>query len=238
MLRKLRVLLGLAVGLLPAARAKNHLLNVLGHDVHPSARIAPVLLIGVRRLRVGQGTKIGYGNVLRGLALAEFGAENLIGARNDIRANPGFRAVADEPELVGVFRTGDRVFISRRHVFDCSGGVVLGDKSGLAGRDVFVYSHSYDPELDIVTCAPTRIGTNSMVASKTTLAMGATLPDRCILALGAVLLPGATRTDALYGGVPAKPLDIDIRHWKAFTRTQLTAGKQSRAAALQRAEPA
>ena len=63
-----------------------------------------------------------------------------------------------------------------------------------------------------------------MLASKTTLAMGSTLPDGSILAMGALLIPGATRTHAIYAGVPAKPLDVDVTEWAYLHRSQMTPG--------------
>lgn len=221
-MRKLKALVVLAVGLLPASRRKNGLLNRLGHQIHPRARIAPILLLRVRKLRVGANTTLGFGNRLRGLRLAEFGEDTEVGPRNDFRANRARGEDATEPDLVGVLRIGDVVFISKAHVIDCSGGVLIGDWAGLAGRDVFVYSHSYDPQTNSRLLAPTRIGRSSMVASKTILSMGSTLPDGSILAMGGLLLPGATKPFKMYGGVPAKALPVDIRDWKFLHRTQMT----------------
>lgn len=221
-MRKLKVLLVLVVGLLPASRAKNGLLNRLGHQVHPTAQIAPIILLRVRQLRVGAGTTIGLGNKLRGLRLAEFGQETQVGPRNDIRASPARGTVADDPDLIGVLKVGDVVFISKRHEIDCTGGVLIDDWSGLAGRGTFIYSHSYDPQANASTCGPTRIGRNAMVASKTVLAKGSTLPEGSILAMGGVLLPGASKTHTMYGGVPARPLDVDIKDWKFLQRTAMT----------------
>lgn len=221
-MRKLKVLLVLAVGLLPASRRKNMLLNRLGHEVHPTAQVLPILLLRVRKLRVGAGTTIGFGNMLRGLRLAEFGADCEVGPRNDFRASSAQGKLTEDPETVGVLKVGSVVFISKRHVIDCSGGVLIGDWSGLAGRGIFIYSHSYDPQRNVNSCAPTRIGRNAMAASMTTLAMGASLPDGSVLAMGGVLMPGASKTHAIYGGVPAKPLNIDIRDWEFLHRTQMT----------------
>ncbi len=220
-MRKLKALVVLVVGLLPASRRKNGLLNRLGHQVHPKAHIAPIVLLRVRQLRVGANTTVGYGNMLRGLRLAEFGTDTEVGPRNDFRANRARAEDAADPDLVGVLKIGDVVFISKKHVIDCSGGVVIGDWSGLAGREVFIYSHSYDPQRDTRLMAPTRIGRSCMVASKTILAMGATLPDGSILAMGGLLMPGATKPFTMYGGVPAKPLATDLKDWKFLHRTQM-----------------
>ncbi|MGI8692976.1 MAG: acyltransferase [Geodermatophilaceae bacterium] len=221
-MRKLKVLLVLAVGLLPASRRKNGLLNRLGHQVHPTARIAPIVLLRVRTLRVGAGTTIGFMNKLRGLRLAEFGEETQIGPHNDFRASRPAGKISDEPEFVGVLKVGKVVFISKRHEIDCTGGVLVGDWAGMGGRNSFIYSHSYDPQRNVNTCGPTRIGRNSFIATKTILAKGATLPEGSILAMGAVLMPGASKTHTMYGGVPAKPLSVDITNWAFQQRTSMT----------------
>lgn len=225
---KVKALLVLVVGLLPASRRKNGLLNRIGYMVHPSARIAPIFLLRVRMLRVGARVRIGPFNLLRGLVLAEFGEDSIIGPRNRFWANPVYRRVAAKPELAGVLQIGNKVFLSKKHTLDCSGGFSMGDWSGIAGREVFVYSHSYDPRLNTMACAPTRVGRSSLVATKTTLAMGATLPDNCVLAMGGLLMPGATKTYAVYGGVPARPVVEDISGWEMFNRTEVLPGKRIR----------
>lgn len=221
-MRKLKILVVLFVGLLPASRRKNALLNRLGHEVHLTAHISPIVLLRVRRLRVGAGTTIALGNKLRGLQLAEFGDETQVGPRNDFRASPARGTIAEDPDLKGVLKIGKVVFLSKKHEIDCTGGVVIDDWAGLAGRGTFIYSHSYDPQLNASTCGPTRIGRGSMVATKCILAKGSTLPERSILAMGGVLLPGATKPQTMYGGVPAKPLNVDISEWKFLQRTSMT----------------
>ncbi|MEJ7703125.1 MAG: hypothetical protein WKF47_05500 [Geodermatophilaceae bacterium] len=62
----------------------------------------------------------------------------------------------------------------------------------------------------------TRIEESSFVAAQCSIAVGATLPERSVLAMGAVLMPGATATQALYAGVPAKVVRPDISDWKCF----------------------
>jgi len=46
--------------------------------------------------------------------------------------------------------------------------------------------------------------------------VGATLPARSVLAMGAVLMPGAKDAHALYAGVPARVVRADISDWKCF----------------------
>ncbi|CAN5137923.1 hypothetical protein BH20ACT5_BH20ACT5_07750 [soil metagenome] len=213
-MRKLKAVLLLALGLLPASRWKNRLLGMFGHQVHPSAQVDPVFLIKVDRLQVGARTHIWSFSVFRDLRLADIGADITIMRWNKFWALRGFRrAGAADPDMAGVLSLGDGVLITKGHHLDCSGGFSMGEGSAIAGRDTLVYSHSYDPASHVLAAAPTRISARSFIAARTTLAMGAMLPTGSVLAMGGVLMPGATQTHMMYGGVPAKPLR-NVGDWK------------------------
>lgn len=226
MLLKIKILLVLGVGMLPASTMKNRLLSRIGYDIHPSAEIAPIILFKVRMLRIAAGTSIGAWNSFRNLRLVQIGQQCQIGPRNDLRAGAGGGAGRRDDSMQGVLHIGDAVFMTKRHTLDCTGGIKIGDWSGLAGRDCFLYSHGYEPRLDDNTSATTEIGRNALVATKSTMAKGAYLPDGSILAMGAILMPGATRTRTVYGGVPAKPLNVDTAGWKFLERTTISPGNR------------
>lgn len=216
-MRRLRVILVLIVGGLPASTVKNRLLNALGHDVHKSAVIEPVVIFKVGRLQVGPKARIARGNVFRQLRGARIGAYTLVGPRNLFWANPKYRNSLDaDPEHVGIFAIGKSGLITRRHSLDASGGIIIDDWSGLGGRGSTIMSHSYDPKRHVNACAVTRIGESSFVAAQCIVAVGATLPDRSVLAMAGVLMPGATAANALYAGVPAKVVRPDISDWVCF----------------------
>ncbi|MBA3418185.1 MAG: acyltransferase [Geodermatophilaceae bacterium] len=216
-MRRLRAVLVLIVGVLPASTTKNKLLNALGHDVHKSAVIDPVVIFNVGRMQVDSDARISIGNVFKNLRGARVGSYTLIGPWNFIWANPKFRSSPEaDPEHVGVFSIGKSCLITRRHNLDASGGIVISDWSGLAGRSITMMSHSYDPKRHVMACAVTRMEESSFVASSCIMAVGATLPERSVLAMGAVLMPGATAPHALYAGVPAKVVRPDISDWVAF----------------------
>lgn len=219
---RVKILLVLLAGLLPASKVKNRLLGRLGHDIHPTATIAPVILLRVRKLRVGENTAIGAWNAFRGLRLVHFGSQCQIGPRNDFRAGAGKGATSQDDSMRAVLRLGDAVFVTKRHTIDCTGGVKIGDWSGLSGRDIFIYSHGYEPRVDDNTVAVTEIGRNCLVGPKSTMAKGAYLPDGSILAMGAILMPGATKTRSVYGGIPAKPLSVDMTGWKFLERKTIS----------------
>lgn len=216
-MRRVRGLLVLIVGLLPASTLKNRLLNLLGHDVHPTAVISPILIRNVGRITAEEHVLINMGNTLQNLREARFGAYTLVGPWNLFWANKGFRRDPNaDPEWVGVFAIGKYSLITRRHNLDASGGLSIGDWAGVAGRGSTLMSHSYDPKHHAMACAVTRIGESSIVATHCLVAVGANLPARSALAMGAVLMPGATAEYALYGGVPAKVVRSDISDWRCF----------------------
>ncbi|MBA2416885.1 MAG: hypothetical protein H0V64_13575 [Geodermatophilaceae bacterium] len=216
-LKKVKFLLVLLVGLLPAAPIKNRLLTMLGHQIHPTAKIDPIILYKVLRIEIGARTHIWSGNLFKNLRGIRIGADGTMMRWNRVTAIPSFRRTGGaDPETVGILSLGDQVLVTKGHALDCSGGFIMADWSAIAGRETLVYSHSYDPSTHELACAPTRIGVNAFIAARTTVAAGATLPDRSVLAMGGVLMPGATKTDTLYGGVPAKPVR-DISDWKMMS---------------------
>ena len=64
-MRRVRGLLVLIVGLLPASAIKNRLLNLLGHDIHPTAMISPILIRNVGRITAEEHVRINLGNTLQ-----------------------------------------------------------------------------------------------------------------------------------------------------------------------------
>ncbi|MDQ3654680.1 MAG: hypothetical protein M3457_06335 [Chloroflexota bacterium] len=219
-MKKVRFLLVLLVGLLPASSMKNRLLNRLGHQIHPTAIIDPVILVKVLRIEIGARTHVWSGSIFRNLRGVRMGSDCTMMRWNKLSAIPSFRRTEGaDPETVGILSLGDNVLITKGHDLDCSGGIVMANWSAIAGKETLVYSHAYDPSEHVLTCAVTRIEENSFIAARTTLAAGATLPARSVLAMGGVLMPGATKTETLYGGVPAKPIR-DISDWALMTVQQ------------------
>ncbi|MDQ3734147.1 MAG: hypothetical protein M3400_09155 [Actinomycetota bacterium] len=216
-MKKLKALLVLFAGLLPASTLKNRLLNMLGHQIHPTAIIDPVILLKIIRIEIGARTHIWSGSIFRNLRGLRMGSDCTMMRWNKVSAVPSFRRTEGaDPFTVGILSLGDHVLITKGHDLDCSGGVFMASWSAIAGKETLIYSHSYDPSKHVLACAVTRIEDRSFIAARTTLAAGATLPAGSVLAMGGVLMPGATKTGMLYGGVPAKPIR-DISDWALQT---------------------
>lgn len=217
-MRRLRALSVLLLALvLPASGLKNRLLNLLGAEIHPTARIQRIYLRGVQKFKVGANSIVRSGNQFRNLRAVLIGDNTLVGPWNQIWANTRFRDAENaEPEWVGVFSIGNSALITRRHNLDATGGLVLADWSGLGGRGTTMLSHSYDPRTHLMLCLPTRIEESAFVAAQCTVAMGATVPARSVMAMGALMMPGAKEEYAIYAGIPAKVIKSGIEDWKCF----------------------
>jgi len=223
-LKKVKALVVLFAGLLPASTMKNRLLNLLGHSIHPTATIGSIVLFKILRIEIGARTHIWSGNLFRNLRGVRIGTDGTIMRWNSASAIPRFRkSEGADLATVGILSLGDHVLITIGHDLDCSGGVFMESWSAIAGKETLIYSHAYDPSQHVLACAVTRIGYSSFIAARTTMAAGATLPDYSVLAMGGVLMPGATKIKTLYGGVPAKPIR-DISDWKQQTISQEYSG--------------
>nr|MBA3524428.1 hypothetical protein [Geodermatophilaceae bacterium] len=209
----MRAVLVVLVGVLPASPTKNRLLNALGHRIDPSARIHPVLLWRIGLMEFAPGVTLWSLSRFRGLRRMTLGRDVLIMRFNHIYAEPitADMLVADS-DAVGVLSIADKSMLNLNHTIDCTGGFFMGTWSGMGGREVFVSTHEFDPAVGRVTVAPSWLGSNSMVAARTSLSTGAVVPDRCALGMGGVMMPGADTQETLYGGVPARPVR-DIADW-------------------------
>ena len=216
----LRAVVAGSVGLLPATRTKNRLLRLLGHRVHRTARVSPILLLGVERLVLGPGAVIGAGTTFRNLRRIELHTGAVIGGWNSISASPLYRTpgVSADEDVAGAIVLGEGAFITNRHYLDCSGGLILGRWAGMGGVHTVVLSHSIDLGDYTTWCGTVRFEDHSFVATATRILAGSTLPARSVLAAGAVLLPGLTEPDAMYGGVPARMIRKDVSNGRWFVR--------------------
>ncbi|GAA3887032.1 hypothetical protein GCM10022381_31350 [Leifsonia kafniensis] len=195
---------------LPAHPAKNALLRSLGHDIHPTARARSGLVLRVTAFQMGPGSRIGRFNLIKNLRLVSIGDHSSVGRLNVISAHPVYQKLYPDGAALIV---GAHSFITSRHQLDCSGSVVLGSFSCIAGHETKILSHSIDVRRDVQVAHPVRIGDRSFVGARCLLLGGAVLPDRSVLGAGSVL----TRTrqeqePGLWAGVPATlrgPIDGD-----------------------------
>ncbi|WP_156756802.1 hypothetical protein [Actinokineospora pegani] len=78
----MRSLLQTLCWLLPPHRVKNLLLTLLGHRVHPTARVGICLFTGETEVSIGARVRVGHGNAFRGLRALRVGEGAVIGGLN------------------------------------------------------------------------------------------------------------------------------------------------------------
>lgn len=198
-----RHLLIAAIGLLPASRLKNFLLRRLGWKIASDAIIGPGVYLRIRVVSFGPGSSIGPFNVVRDLV--EFTLEEgaSIGQWNWFSAAAPLVHSVGGPQ-VGRFRLGRHASVASRHYLDASGGIDIGELSGMAGARSTVITHGVDMLESRQSVRGCTIGDRSIVGSNVKLVPGAYVPPRSVVAMGAVVTPGLGEPDSLYCGAPAK----------------------------------
>ncbi|MCD2187714.1 acyltransferase [Actinomycetospora soli] len=188
------------VWLLPASGLKNRLLRCFGHVVARSASLGSCLVPSLLRLSVGEHVVIATGNFIRGIAELTVGDHGVIGPWNILSAHPAFQHEGEN----GVLWMGPHAAITSRHSIDCSGAVLLGAYSSIAGHDTQLLSHEVEFGGPSQTCSTIEIGDHSFVGTRCTVLSGARLPDRSVLAAGSLLRRGPVGASGLYTGTPAR----------------------------------
>lgn len=210
-----RELLRAAVWTLPASPLKNRLLRSMGHDVHPTAIARSCVVVRVDKVTMGPGSRMWRWNLIKNMRLVSIGEGASIGRLNVISSHPVYkRLYPDGAELT----LDAHAKITSRHQLDCSGSVLIGEYSSMAGHQTRVLSHSVDVRRDVQVAHPIKIGARSFIGARCLLLGGAVLPERSVLGAGSVL----TKTrevgeSGLWAGVPATlrgPID-----GKWFSRT-------------------
>lgn len=201
------------VFLLPASSLKIRLLNRLGHQIHPTARIGICWVEGVERFEVAEGALIGNFNMFRYLALVRIGRGSRIAMFNQILGGSGFEPGAVDHGSLRTLRMGDNAHIVSMHYLDCGGGLIMGDDSWFTGIRSTVLSHAFDPEKGGLVLEPVEIEKGALVATSCTLLPGVTIGEGALLAAGSTAWTGQQVAGAhLHGGVPArrlKPITIE-----------------------------
>ncbi len=153
----MKAVLTLLVALLLPPAAKPWLLRALGHWVHTSAKIGPVIvwrtrlyldkgsrirpvnLISCRKLLMRERSLLGWGNVMKGAFNARFGYVARVGNRNFMSSG---RPVA--PGMApSVLWLAEDARITGEHAIDLTRSIKFGRHSHLAGRQSQIWTHGY-----------------------------------------------------------------------------------------------
>jgi acetyltransferase-like isoleucine patch superfamily enzyme len=191
------------VALLPQPLKRHALRRLYGWKIDASARIGLSLFQDVRDVALGPGSSIGHFSVFRQLRSLELGPSAAIGQWNWITAA---ETLVDRAAGGGHLRLGPHSVITSRHYVDCSGGVEVGAYTTVAGVRSTILTHEIDVTESRQVTAPVRIGAYCFVGSDVRITAGSVIPERCVVAMGAVVAGELQEPGMVYGGVPARAL--------------------------------
>jgi acetyltransferase-like isoleucine patch superfamily enzyme len=217
--RRMRILLTAALAPMPQVLKRRAMERLLGARINRSATIG-LSIVDCDDLDMGPGSRIGHFTVLRGLRRAHLGSGATVGNFNWITAAPVFQSRSEGTDGDGCFTLGRESAVTSRHYVDCSGGVTIGEYTTIAGVRSTILSHQIDVHEGLQSTRSTHIGDYCLVSSNVCMTPGASIPDRSVIAMGAVVVGHLEVVGALYGGVPARLLRSGIDTGAYFRRAR------------------
>ena len=155
------------------------------------------VVIGVADITIGDHVRIGHLNIIRG------GDEVRIGRYSDIMRLNEINSIPD-PDVVNPvdpkISIGPGTIITAGHKIDFTDRVEIGRRAIIGGRNSSLWTHNRQ------RTEPISIGDFAYVGSEVRLAPGASIPDRCVVGIGSVIVGKIDAAGWLIGGVPAKPI--------------------------------
>jgi acetyltransferase-like isoleucine patch superfamily enzyme len=210
----IRDVLTLTFGLLPRGKYKNLLLRTCGHSVHQTCQISPIILSKVGNLTLAKGSVLQAGSFFRNLTNLHLGENAFIGKFNHVYADSGFPKI----KFAGHLRLAPGSYVTNRHELDCSGGIILGQFSAIAGSKSVLQTHSIDFSSNKQTNAPITIGDRSFIGTSCLILMGSVFPSQSILGAGSLLQSHfSSDREGIFVGRPAKWLKQTEGDW--FSRS-------------------
>jgi acetyltransferase-like isoleucine patch superfamily enzyme len=224
MVRKIRLALLAATGLLPSPVAVLFLRFAFGYKIGKRVRIG-FSIIDAQECEIRDDVSIGHFNVFTGTKKLSIGDHTRIGALNIFRGGDEIRIgrycdvlrlneinSIPEPDVVNEvdprFIMGDGSMIAASHKIDFTDRVEFGSRVILGGRNSSIWTHNRQKTL------PVSVGSRTYLGSEIRIAPGVELAANCIVGMGSVITGKLTDELQLIAGVPAKaikPLDEEGR---------------------------
>ena len=207
----------LIIFLLPWPLKRWLLQRWFGYVIDPSARIG-LAWVYPKQLRMGKETRIDHFVVAIHLDTIEIGDYSTIGRSTWITGHPkdSTRHFTHQPDRRSQLIIGEHSAITKRHYLDCTHEVRIGRFTTIAGHHTELLTHSIDIIESRQDSHPIAIGDYCFIGTRCVILGGARLPERSVLAAGAVLTKPFEKSCAVYGGVPArhiKDLPPDARYF-------------------------
>ena len=144
---------------------------------------------------MGDHVRIGHLNIIRG------GDEVRIGRYSDIMRLNEINSIPD-PEVVNpvdpTLIIGPGTIITTGHKIDFTDRVEIGRRAILGGRNSSLWTHNRQ------RTRPITIGDFAYVGSEIRMAPGSSIPSRCVVGIGSVIVSKLEAEGWLIAGVPAK----------------------------------
>lgn len=195
--------------------------RLLGWDIHPSAKIGLSLIL-CNKLAMGAGSRIGNFTVVKGVSLVRMDTLSSLGSLNWVTGFPlmpskHFRADENRQTTLHIKEHGA---ITNRHLIDCTDSVIIGRFTTFAGYRSQILTHSINLKESRQRCSPVIVGDYCFIGTSCVLLPGTKIPNKSILAAGAVLSNEFQDEGCLYGGVPAKKIKhLELNSYKYMNRT-------------------
>lgn len=188
---------------------------LFGYKIGRGVRIGFTPILGIRRLSIGDGTRIGWFNIFYRVDEVVIGRQVSVGFLNCFRGGQSIRigdycsvlrmntvnAIIDgdftsaiEPTL----EIGAGAVITTGHWLDFSAGIRMGDHVILGGRNSSLWTHNRQ------IGKPISLASHTYLGSEVRLAPGVTVAPFCVVALGSVLSGRFEIPRSLIGGNPAR----------------------------------
>ncbi|MFL5679353.1 MAG: hypothetical protein ACJ77B_01985 [Chloroflexota bacterium] len=203
--------------LLPWRMRRYLYVRLLGWHLAPTARIG-LSYVNAKMVSMADGSRIGPLNVVRNLSLLEMGPGSSIGQWNWLTQAPEFTSAFGAGGSFRGLKLGDHAAVVSRHYLDCSGGITIGNGALIAGvRSTFI-THQVEIVAGTLGTAPILVGEQCITSANVCFAPGSVLPDRSVVAMGAVVVGELTDQGAMYAGVPARVVRHGIDGGRWFSR--------------------
>jgi acetyltransferase-like isoleucine patch superfamily enzyme len=195
-----------AIAILPFAVKRLILIHIFKYEIHPESYIGISVLVGIDKLVLGKGARIGHFTVIKNLAVLHVGDFGRVGNLNWISGVPlgHSGAFAEELGREPILEVGEHAAITHRHLIDCTAAVRIGRFGTVAGYRSQLLTHSVNIGMSRQKSAPLTIGAYSFVGTGSILLPGSVVPDYSVIGAGSVVTCPLEETYALYAGAPAR----------------------------------
>jgi acetyltransferase-like isoleucine patch superfamily enzyme len=212
-----RMIFGVLLALLPSWLKVPLYRWLYGYQIGKGVRIGCSAFVGVGSCRIGDGVRIGHGNLFYQIDDLTIGAQVQIGFLNLFRGGQRieigsyvtilrknvFNAILD-PDFVepveSVLMLGCGSVVTTGHWLDFSDGITIGDHSIIGGRNSSFWTHNRQRGRGIA------VGHHCYLGSEVRFAPGVEVAPCCIVALGSVLMGRCEEQRSLIAGNPAAVL--------------------------------